>query len=108
MAVASNQLRHSDSGEKPSQENHEHVGEVIPTRTPFVKTLDPRGRYDPTVPFWMTIARSFTYFLVPQVLWVITSFGIYIGLGAFAFNYTFPIKITGPPYNWTEVGIESV
>lgn len=29
--------------------------------------------------------------------------GIYIGLGALAFNYTFPLKITAPPYNWSEV-----
>ncbi|KAG9567949.1 putative MFS transporter, partial [Aureobasidium melanogenum] len=40
------------------------------------------------------------YFLVPSVLWVVTSFGIYIGLGALTFNYTFPIKIVAPPYNW--------
>jgi len=26
--------------------------------------------------------------------------GIYIGLGALTFNYTFPIKIVAPPYNW--------
>ncbi|RYO96282.1 hypothetical protein DL764_007497 [Monosporascus ibericus] len=44
--------------------------------------------------------RSFTYFLVPQVFWVITTFGINIGLGALTFNYVFPIKITAPPYNW--------
>jgi hypothetical protein len=29
--------------------------------------------------------------------------GLYIGLGALAFNYTFPLKITAPPYNWSEV-----
>ncbi|KAJ5725981.1 MFS transporter [Penicillium malachiteum] len=28
--------------------------------------------------------------------------GLYIGLGALAFNYTFPIKIVEPPYNWSE------
>jgi hypothetical protein len=28
--------------------------------------------------------------------------GIYIGLGALAFNYTFPIKIVAPPYNWKQ------
>ncbi|CAD0100636.1 unnamed protein product [Aureobasidium mustum] len=27
--------------------------------------------------------------------------GIYIGLGALTFNYTFPIKIVAPPYNWS-------
>jgi hypothetical protein len=80
---------------------HEPIS--IPKRTPFIKTLSPWGRVDHSVPIFMTMARSFTYFLVPQVLWVVTSFGIYIGLGAFAFNYTFPIKITSPPYNWSEV-----
>ena len=31
--------------------------------------------------------------------------GIYIGLGALTFNYTFPIKVTAPPYNWSEVRV---
>lgn len=31
---------------------------------------------------------------------MVTSFGIYIGLGALVFNYTFPILITSPPYSW--------
>lgn len=92
--------------EKRSQPGQEEASvrgtETIPTRKSFLQTLSPLGRYDPEVPFFMTIARSFTYFLVPQAMWVITSFGIYIGLGAFAFNYTFPIKITAPPYNWSE------
>ncbi|ORY69063.1 putative MFS transporter [Pseudomassariella vexata] len=74
----------------------------VPPRKSFLETLRPWGRVDHSVPFFMTMARSFTYLLVPQVFWVITSFGIYIGLGAFAFNFTFPIKITAPPYNWTE------
>lgn len=97
-------LEEPNGNEKPTQETREHVAAVIPNRIPFMKTLNPLGKYDPEVPFFMTIARSFTYFLVPQVFWVITSYGIYIGLGAFAFNYTFPIKITGPPYNWSQVG----
>jgi hypothetical protein len=88
---------------KPTELTRERVVPVIPQRTPFIKTLSPLGRYDPSIPFFTTMARSFTYFLVPQVFWVVTSFGIYIGLGAFAFNYTFPIKITAPPYNWSEV-----
>ncbi|ETS85153.1 hypothetical protein PFICI_03178 [Pestalotiopsis fici W106-1] len=93
---------HSESGEKASQDNLEHTLEPIPMRTPFMQTLSLKGRYDPEVRFFMTMVTSFTYFLVPQVLWVITSFGIYIGLGAFVFNYTAPIKLTGPPYNWSE------
>jgi hypothetical protein len=27
----------------------------------------------------------------------------YIGLGALSFNYTFPVLITSPPYNWSEI-----
>jgi hypothetical protein len=27
----------------------------------------------------------------------------FIGLGALSFNYTFPIIITSPPYNWTQI-----
>lgn len=80
---------------------------TIPARKPFLKTLALWGTIDHRVPYFKTMARSFTYFLVPQVLWVITSFGIYIGLGAFAFNYTFPLKITSPPYNWTEVSFRT-
>lgn len=33
---------------------------------------------------------------------VLTEKGIYIGLGALAFNYTFPLLITAPPYSWTQ------
>lgn len=95
--------RLSNDDEKPTQETLDRPVATIPERIPFIKTLSPLGRYDPDAPFFMTIVRSFSYFLVPQVFWVITSFGLYIGLGAFAFNYTFPIKITNAPYNWTEV-----
>lgn len=31
----------------------------------------------------------------------LTPSGIYIGLGALTFNYTFPLKITSPPYSWS-------
>lgn len=49
---------------------------AIPARKSFVQTLSLRGRVDTDVPFFMTIAHSFSYFLVPQSLWVITTFGI--------------------------------
>ena len=32
-----------------------------------------------------------------------TAAGINIGLGALAFSYIFPIKITQPPYNWSQL-----
>lgn len=75
----------------------------IPARKSFVSTLKPWGGVDHQVPFFAMMYRSFTYFLVPQVLWVITTFGLNIGLGALTFNFVFPIKITAPPYNWPVV-----
>ncbi|KAJ9392111.1 hypothetical protein DTO063F5_870 [Paecilomyces variotii] len=75
---------------------------VLPERKSFIETLKPWSSIDPDAQFFVTMFRSFTYFFVPAVFWVISSFGIYIGLGALAFNYTFPLKITQPPYNWSE------
>lgn len=75
----------------------------VPRRKSFLETLKPWGQIDHEPEFFMTILRSFTYFCVPVVFWVIATYGLYIGLGALAFNYTFPIKITAPPYNWSEV-----
>ena len=73
------------------------VQTMIPPRRMFLATLKPWSGINRDEQFFMTIARSFTYFLVPSVIWVVTSFGIYIGLGALVFNYTFPIKIVAPP-----------
>ncbi|KAI1341746.1 putative MFS transporter [Xylariaceae sp. FL0016] len=73
-------------------------------RKSFVQTLSLWGRIDHEVPFFTMQWRSFTYFLVPQALWVIASFGINIGLLALAYSYTFPILIVQPPYNWSVVG----
>ncbi|KAI1173219.1 putative MFS transporter [Nemania sp. FL0916] len=75
----------------------------VPHRKSFFKTLSLWGRIDHDVPFFTMMARSFTYFLVPQALWVIASFGINIGLLALTYSYTFPILITSPPYNWTVI-----
>ncbi|KAK6955665.1 hypothetical protein Daesc_003308 [Daldinia eschscholtzii] len=71
---------------------------IVPPRKSFLETLSLRGRVDSDVPFFTTMI------LVPQSLWVITTFGInvrLIGLSALSFSYTFPILITSPPYNWT-------
>ncbi len=73
------------------------VETMIPPRRGFLATLKPWSGINHDEQFFMTIARSFTYYLVPSVLWVVTSFGIYIGLGALVFNYTFPLKIVAPP-----------
>jgi len=48
---------------------------VIPPRKNFLQTLKPWNGINKDAEFFMTIARSFTYFLVPSVLWVIVSFG---------------------------------
>lgn len=74
----------------------------VPARKKFLQTLRPWAPIDHDAQFFATIIRSFAYFLVPAVLWVITSFGIYIGLGALTFNYTFPLLITEPPYSWPQ------
>lgn len=87
--------------DKALDASHTEVAPILPARKTFVQTLKPWSGIDHDQDFWIMMPRAFTYFLVPQVLWVVTSFGIYIGLGALAFNYTFPLKITAPPYNWS-------
>jgi hypothetical protein len=47
----------------------------IPPRKSFFETLKPWAPIDHEAEFFATILRSFAYFLVPAVLWVITSFG---------------------------------
>jgi MFS family permease len=89
--------------EKEPDVAHTEINTTSPARKSFVSTLKLWSVVDHDAPFFSTIARSFTYFLVPSVFWVVTTYGIYIGLGALAFNFTFPIKITSPPYNWTPV-----
>ena len=79
---------------------HREVETLIPPRRSFVATLKPWSAINHDEKFFMTMIRSFSYYLVPSVLWVVTTYGIYIGLGALVFNYTFPIKIVAPPYNW--------
>ena len=74
-----------------------------PPRKSFVQTLKPWGVYDRDANFFLTAIRSFSYFAVPSVFWVVATYGIYIGLGALAFNYTFPALIVAPPYNWPQV-----
>ncbi|KAF2267760.1 serine/threonine kinase 16 [Lojkania enalia] len=91
----------SAGSEKAVDASHTEISPAIPSRKSYWSTLKPWSSIDHESEFWIMMPRSFTYFLVPQVLWVITSFGIYIGLGALAFNYTFPLKITAPPYGWS-------
>jgi len=78
------------------------VQTLVPPRRSFVATLKPWSAIDHEQQFFLTMIRSFSYYLVPSVFWVVTSYGIYIGLGALVFNYTFPTIIISPPYNWSE------
>lgn len=50
---------------------------VLPERKSFFKTLKPWSSVDPDAQFFVTMFRSFTYFLVPAVFWVISSFGAF-------------------------------
>lgn len=93
---------HEGDESKVTPVDHVEVVPMIPERKTFMQTLKPWSGINHDEQFFVTMARSFTYFLIPSVLWVITSFGIYIGLGALAFNYTFPLKIVAPPYNWSQ------
>lgn len=94
----------------------EHLSEIesstlsVPPRKTYLQQLKPWSGFDREAPFFLTMARSFTYLLVPSTLWVITTYGLYIGLGGLAFNFVFPIKIVAPPYNWaaTNSGLISV
>lgn len=47
----------------------------VPRRKSFFATLKPWSPIDPEPDFLMTIARSFTYFFVPAVFWVISTYG---------------------------------
>ncbi|KAI9653628.1 MAG: hypothetical protein M1821_006975 [Bathelium mastoideum] len=90
------------SPQNPSRVSVEVEGAPLgPRRQSYLQSLKPWSYYDRDAEFFMMMARSFTYYFVPQVLWVITSFGIFIGCAALAFNYTFPLKIVQPPYSWS-------
>lgn len=82
---------------------HSDVELVLPERRGYLSQLKLFGPVDHDISIPMTMLRPFTYFFIPSIFWVISSFGIYIGLGALTFNFTFPIKITAPPYNWSEI-----
>ncbi|KAK5724416.1 hypothetical protein LTR15_004461 [Elasticomyces elasticus] len=88
-----------------SPENLEVEGAaIVMQRKSYVSQLKPWGPIDKDAEFFGMMWRGLTYLLVPQVLWVITSFDIYIGIAALAVNYTFPSIIAAPPYNWPATG----
>ncbi|KAK3377202.1 major facilitator superfamily domain-containing protein [Lasiosphaeria ovina] len=97
--------------EHASSESPRDVSAVsLPPRKTFAQQLKPWSTVDHDSEFFMMMARAFTYLLVPSTFWVITTYGIYIGLCGFAFNFVFPLKIVAPPYNWpqTNSGLNSI
>jgi hypothetical protein len=107
MAVTITPTGENDSTSDSKEVSAQHTESVttaapIPERKSFLQTLKPWSHVDHEAEFFMTMVRPFSYFVVPAVFWVITTYGIYIGLGALAFNYTFPMLITAPPYNWKQ------
>lgn len=74
----------------------------VPSRKTWAEQLKPWSSIDHEAPFFITMLRAFTYLLVPSALWVVTTYGLFIGLCALTFNFIFPIKIVAPPYNWSE------
>lgn len=98
------------AGESRVETSHANDSGSLGPRKTFLQTLAIGGRYAPNEPFFSTMYRSFTYFLVPQVLWVVTTYGICIGLGSFVMGLTFPIKIVQPPYLWSteDTGLQAL
>jgi hypothetical protein len=86
-------------------------GTAVPPRKSFLQQLKPSSGVDREAPFLPHHEPGlYIAFLCPSTLWVITTYGLYIGPGGLAFNFVFPIKIVGAPYHWPEhnSGLHSV
>ncbi|KAH8929330.1 putative MFS transporter [Atractiella rhizophila] len=85
-----------------SSDSQLEAAAAVPERKTYLQQLKPWSFISDVniVPF---LWRPFTYLLVPACLWVILIYGIEIGIGAFAYSYTFPILIQAPPYNWSQI-----
>lgn len=64
-----------DSDNEKGHVEHVEVLTVAPPRRSWLQTLKPWSGIDHEAEFFMTMLRSFSYFLVPSVMWVVTSFG---------------------------------
>jgi uncharacterized membrane protein len=66
-----------NEGDKPSASALESTihDPAIPPRKPFIQTLKFWGVWERDSDFFIMMARSFTYFLVPHVFWVVTTYG---------------------------------
>lgn len=72
-------LAHTQSLPTESAPARPHIevqsASLLPPRHTYLASLKPWSSIDLDVKFWMMIARSFSYWLVPQVLWVTCSYG---------------------------------
>lgn len=48
----------------------------VPPRKSFLGTLKPWSKVDHDARYFMTMIRPFSYFIIPAVLWVITTYGL--------------------------------
>lgn len=55
--------------------HHVEEAPVIPLRKSFLSTLKPWSEIDHDAEFFMTMVRPFSYFTVPAVFWVVTTYG---------------------------------
>ena len=70
----------SPASDEKLQEQEPHQTEAAEpdirySRKSYLSTLKPWSAIDHDIPFFMTMARSFTYYFVPAVFWVITTYG---------------------------------
>lgn len=65
----------SDDG-KAGVEQRETVVAYIPARRSYISTLKPWGKIDHDAEFFWTMVRPFSYFFVPAVFWVISTYGM--------------------------------
>ena len=63
--------------EKEIAPEHIEVETLIPPRRSFFATLKPWSSIDHEEQFFLTAIRSFTYYLVPCVLWVVLTYVFY-------------------------------
>lgn len=82
QSTTSNYSNHSPTVHDTVEKLDDHVqlenvsSSSVPSRKSFMATLKLWDSIDPEPEFLMTIVRSFSYFFVPAVFWVIASYGI--------------------------------
>lgn len=103
-------LGQDEVDEKGISSDHIEVETLVPPRRTYLQQLKPWSGINRHESFWKPIWTFWSYFFVAPIFWVMASYGIYIGLGALVFNYTFPILIVAPPYEWpqTSAGLGSL